>query len=93
VPGEEDGDRGDRRLNVAVHEEILGRTVRIGDGSGPRQEFTLPVIARDGKTGERVPAYSADPAAARRVVEAMRRRGWVPEDRRREGEEPALIHI
>lgn len=79
--------RGDRRLNVAVHEEVLGREVRIGDGTGPRQEFTLPVIARDRETGERVPGYSADRDDARRVVRAMRGRGWVLEEPRREGPE------
>lgn len=77
--------RGDRRLNVAIHEEVLGREVRIGDGTGPEQEFTLPVIARDAETDERVPSYSADRAAARRVAGAMRRRGWVLEEPRREG--------
>lgn len=82
-----DEGRGDRRLNVAVHDEVLGREVRIGDGTGPNQEFTLPVIARDAETGERIPAYSADDAAARRVVDAMRRKGWVLEEPRREGEE------
>lgn len=80
-------DRGDRRLNVAVHEEILNREVRIGDGTGPEQEFTLPVIARDAESGERVPPYSADRDAARRVVDAMRRRGWELEEPRREGRE------
>lgn len=81
--------RGDRRLNVAVHEEVLGREVQIGDGTGPGQEFTLPVVARDAETGERVPAYSADRESARRVIRAMRRRGWVPEEPRREGREAA----
>lgn len=80
-----DDDRGDRRLNVAVHEEVVGRGVTIGDGTGPNQEFTLPVIARDDGTGDRVPAYSADGDAVRRVVDAMRRRGWVLEEPRREG--------
>lgn len=83
----QDDDRGDRRLNVAVHEEILGRDVRIGDGTGPNQEFTLPVIARDAESGDRVPAYSSDDGAVRRVVDAMRRRGWVLEEPRREGRE------
>lgn len=82
-----DEDRGDRRLNVAIHEEVVGRDVRIGDGTGPDQEFTLPVIARDAGTGDRVPAYSSDDEAARRVVDAMRRRGWVLEEPRREGRE------
>lgn len=77
--------RGDRRLNVAIHEEVMGREVRIGDGRGPNQEFTLPVVARDAETGDRVPPYSGDPDAARRVAEAMRSRGWVLEDPRREG--------
>lgn len=81
-----DDDRGDRRLNVAVHEEVVGRDVRIGDGTGPNQDFTLPVIARDAESGERVPPYSADRDAVRRVVEAMRRRGWALEEPRREGE-------
>lgn len=80
-------DRGDRRLNVAVHEEVLGREVRIGDGTGPEQEFTLPVIARDAESDERVPPYSADRDAARRVVDAMRHRGWELEPPRREGRE------
>lgn len=84
-----DEDRGDRRLNVAVHEEILGRQVRIGDGTGPNQEFELPVIARDAESGDRVPPYSGNERAAERVVEAMRRRGWVLEEPRREGEETA----
>lgn len=83
----QDDDRGDRRLNVAVHEEIMGRDVRIGDGTGPNQEFTLPVIARDAESGDRVPAYSSDDGAVRRVVDAMRRRGWVLEEPRREGRE------
>lgn len=82
-----DEGRGDRRLNVAIHEEVIGRDVRIGDGTGPDQEFTLPVIARDAGTGDRVPAYSADPGAVRRVVEAMSVRGWVIEEPRREGRE------
>lgn len=82
-----DDDRGDRRLNVAVHEEVVGREVTIGDGTGPNQEFTLPVIARDAGTGDRVPAYSSDDDAVRRVVDAMRRRGWVLEEPRREGRE------
>ena len=82
-----DEDRGDRRLNVAVHEEVLGREVRIGDGTGPNQAFTLPVIARDAGSGDRVPPYSADADAASRVVDAMRRRGWVLEEPRREGRE------
>lgn len=81
--------RGDRRLNVAVHEEVLGRRVQIGDGTGPGQDFTLPVIARDAETGDRVPAYSADREAARRVTNAMRRHGWVLEEPRREGRETA----
>lgn len=80
------GGRGDRRLNVAVHEEVLGREVRIGDGSGPDQEFRLPVVARDAETGRRVPPYSADPEAARRVADTMRERGWELEEPRREGE-------
>lgn len=83
----QDDDRGDRRLNVAVHEEIMGRDVRIGDGTGPNQEFTLPVIARDAESGDRVPAYSSDDGAVRRVVDAMRRRGWELEEPRREGRE------
>lgn len=78
-------ERGDRRLNVAVHEEVLGRPVQIGDGTGPEQDFVLPVIARDAETGDRVPAYSADREAARRVTRAMQRRGWVLEEPRREG--------
>ena len=82
-----DEERGDRRLNVAVHEEVMGRDVRIGDGTGPNQEFTIPVIARDAQSGERVPPYSGDGDAARRVVDAMRRRGWVLEEPRREGRE------
>lgn len=82
-------DRGDRRLNVAVHEEIIGRAVRIGDGSGPGQEFTLPVIARDAESGERVPPYSGDREAVGRVVDAMRGRGWELEEPRREGREAA----
>ena len=81
-----DENRGDRRLNVAVHEEVLEREVRIGDGTGPNQEFTLPVIARDAQTGDRVPPYSGDRDAAARVAGAMRRRGWVLEEPRREGE-------
>lgn len=84
MPGE---GRGDRRLNVAVHEEVLGREVRIGDGTGPNQEFTLPVVARDAESGDRVPAYSGGEEAARRVVDAMRRRGWEMEEPRREGTE------
>ncbi len=82
-----DDDRGDRRLNVAVHEEILERQVQIGDGTGPNQEFELPVIARDAETGDRVPPYSGDEAAVGRVVETMRHRGWVLEEPRREGED------
>lgn len=81
-----DDDRGDRRLNVAVHEEVVGRDVRIGDGTGPKQDFTLPVIARDAESGERVPPYSADRDAVRRVIEVMSRRGWTLEEPRREGE-------
>lgn len=84
-----DDGRGDRRLNVAIHEEVVGREVRIGDGTGPNQEFTLPVIARDAGTGDRVPAYSSDDEAVRRVVDAMRRRGWALEEPRREGRETA----
>lgn len=84
-----DDERGDRRLNVAVHEEVVGREVRIGEGTGPDQDFTLPVIARDAESGERVPAYSADDDALRRVTDAMRRRGWVLEEPRREGDEAA----
>lgn len=80
-----DEDRGDRRLNVAIHEEVVGRDVRIGDGTGPNQEFGLPVIARDAESGDRVPPYSADDEAVRRVVDAMSRRGWVLEEPRREG--------
>lgn len=86
MPADGGAGRGDRRLNVAIHEEVMGREVRIGDGSGPRQEFTLPVVARDADSGERVPSYSADAAAARRVVDAMRERGWTLEEPRREGE-------
>lgn len=85
MPADEASRRGDRRLNVAVHEEVIGREVRIGDGTGPAQEFTLPVVARDAETGRRVPPYSADAAAARRVVVAMRERGWRSEEPRREG--------
>lgn len=87
MPDEDVRDRGDRRLNVAIHEEVLGRATRIGDGTGPNQEFALPVVARDAETGRRVPPYSADPEAARRVIDAMARRGWELEPPRREGEE------
>lgn len=87
MPADGGSARGDRRLNVAIHEEVIGRGVRIGAGTGPEQEFTLPVIARDAESGERVPPYSADPDATRRVVDAMRERGWALEDPRPEGEE------